>query len=101
VKYFIIDPHADRGIRQLGEDNVRVLSNENLEYKLNKNDKPQIALADCWSNDWDKLLVKALDTLNVEITAQKNQLGKLEQSKDDLIESSPLLQRMVKQLKLF
>ncbi|MBN2342902.1 MAG: hypothetical protein JXX29_02675 [Deltaproteobacteria bacterium] len=95
------DPTADMGIRQLGEEKVTLLENGSLQYRHPRSDELCTVSSEYWATDWDKTVVGAYNKLNEKISDIQNQLHTLETAKQELIQSSPKLQRIAKQLKLF
>ena len=101
MKYFVADPASDMGIRQLPEEKVTLLDNGSLQYRHPNNGALMTVTSEYWATDWDKSVIGAYSRLTEEITRAQERLQKLENTRAELVSSSPHLQRVTKQLKLF
>jgi hypothetical protein len=101
MKYFVADPSADMGIRQLGEEKVTLLENGSLQYRHPRTGELHTVASESWATDWDKTAIGAYNRLNEEIGGLEARLQQLLNARAELIASSPRLQRITKQLKLF
>ena len=101
MKYFVADPASEMGIRQLAEEKVTLLENGSLQYRHPNNGALTTVPSEYWATDWDKSVTGAYQRLTEEINKAQARLEKLENTRADLINSSPHLQRITKQLKLF
>ena len=101
MKYFVADPDSEMGIRQLAEDKVTLLENGSLQYRHPKHGVTITVSSEFWATDWDKSVTGAYTRLTEEINKTKGELEKLQTARSELIASSPYLQRVTKQLKLF
>ncbi|MBN2802061.1 MAG: hypothetical protein JXR91_03085 [Deltaproteobacteria bacterium] len=101
MKYFVPDPTADMGIRQLGEQNVKIDKNSTLQYSIDGGKTKINVPKDKWFTDWDKTIYAAYSTLNEKIREHTEAISKLKIEKARLVDASPKLQRMENQMKLF
>jgi hypothetical protein len=101
MKYFVADPSAEMGIRQLGEERVTLLSNGSLQYRHPQTGELHTVDSEFWATDWDKTAIGAYNRLNEEIGSLEGRLQRLLDARAELVASSPRLQRIAKQLKLF
>ena len=101
MKYFVADPSSEMGIRQLSEDKVTLFENGSLQYRHPADGVLITVSSEFWATDWDKSVTGAYSRLTEEIDKVQRHLEKLQNARSELISSSPHLQRVTKQLKLF
>ncbi|MBN2526656.1 MAG: hypothetical protein JXR76_09690 [Deltaproteobacteria bacterium] len=101
MKYFVADTSSEMGIRQLGEEKVTLLANGALQYRHPQTGELRTVDSELWATDWDKTAMGAYNQLNDAIAKVESQLERLKCTREELVQSSPRLQRIAKQLKLF
>ena len=101
MKYFVADPYADMGIKQLAGDKVTVLSDDCLEYFDSTANKNIQIKKNEWSTDFDKIVTVAFAQLETAIKKHEQTAVTLKNEQQKLIKASPRLQRLSMQMKLF